>query len=336
MRSMPSRAAVTTRRMMSPGHWQCRVSTGAIRACRGKSRVSVAARAIGASESVSLTTSRTGGLVVIEEDARMRDRVREAAARAAAERNAVDEHVLREEWIERRIECAVKEDDFEVAKALVEERRRREGELSPSAALAAALGRRLRDPNDEDAETICADVVQLGDRRLVPTLLRALCVVDDDRESAAQAIEHALWMLWQKSGNSHYDARLLDGIRAMSIDPDGLPMARDIFTEIVEAKPEFAEAHNKRATTLYLMQLYDLSIKDCENVLILNPQHFGAHSEKGLCYLAMHEYKLALESFEAALRINPRMEHVKRYRESLKTMIDRCETKQFPKTETEE
>ena len=113
-------------------------------------------------------------------------------------------------------------------------------------------------------------------------------------------------------------------------------MARDIFTEIVEAKPEFAEAHNKRATTLYLMQLYDLSIKDCENVLILNPQHFGAHSEKGLCYLAMHEYKLALESFEAALRINPRMEHVKRYRESLKTMIDRCETKQFPKTETEE
>lgn len=273
---------------------------------------------------------------MIEEDARMRDRVREAAARAAAERNAVDEHVLREEWIERRIECAVKEDDFEVAKALVEERRRREGELSPSAALAAALGRRLRDPNDEDAETICADVVQLGDRRLVPTLLRALCVVDDDRESAAQAIEHALWMLWQKSGNSHYDARLLDGIRAMSIDPDGLPMARDIFTEIVEAKPEFAEAHNKRATTLYLMQLYDLSIKDCENVLILNPQHFGAHSEKGLCYLAMHEYKLALESFEAALRINPRMEHVKRYRESLKTMIDRCEMKQFPKTETEE
>ena len=126
----------------------------------------------------------------------------------------MDEHVLREEWIERRIECAVKEDDFEVAKALVEERRRREGELSPSAALAAALGRRLRDPNDEDAETICADVVQLGDRRLVPTLLRALCVVDDDRESAAQAIEHALWMLWQKSGNSHYDARLLDGIRA--------------------------------------------------------------------------------------------------------------------------
>ena len=48
---------------------------------------------------------------MIEEDARMRNRVREAAARAAAERNAVDEHVLREEWIERRIECAVKDDD---------------------------------------------------------------------------------------------------------------------------------------------------------------------------------------------------------------------------------
>jgi len=327
----PHAVTARARRMTSPGQSSaCRVSARGMRCGVAPARECVAARALRASEYALAMTSRARGLVVIEEDARMRDRVREAAARIGAEANAVDEHVLREEWIERRIECAVAEDDFELAKTLVEERRRREGELSPSAALAAALGRRLRDPNDEDAETICADIVQLGDRRLVPTLLRALCVVDAERESAAQAIEHALWMLWQKSGNSHYDARLLDGIRAMSIDPDGLPMARDIFTEIVEAKPDFAEAHNKRATTFYLMQLYDLSIRDCDNVLLLNPQHFGAHSGKGLCYLAMHEYKLALESFEAALMINPRMEHVGRYRESLKTMIDRCEAKQFP------
>ena len=176
---------------------------------------------------------------MIEEDGRMRERVEDAARRLAREANAVDEHVLNEELAERRIACAVEQDDFESAQNLVEERKRKEQELSPSTALAVALARRLREPNAEDTEVICADVVQLGDRRLVPALLRALCVVSDEHESAAQAIEHALWMLWQKSGNSHYDARLLDGIRAMSIVPDWLPMARDIFSEIMSRIKNF-------------------------------------------------------------------------------------------------
>ena len=294
-----------------------------------RARRAAVTRALRDAETNAGVRDRRPGLVVIEEDGRMRERVEDAARRLAREANAVDEHVLNEELAERRIACAVEQDDFESAQNLVEERKRKEQELSPSTALAVALARRLREPNAEDTEVICADVVQLGDRRLVPALLRALCVVSDEHESAAQAIEHALWMLWQKSGNSHYDARLLDGIRAMSIVPDGFPMARDIFSEIVEAKPDFAEAHNKRATALYLMQLYDLSIKDCDNVLKLNPQHFGAHSGKGLCYLALHQYQNALDSFEAALRINPRMVHVRRYRESLKTMIDRVESKRL-------
>ena len=45
---------------------------------------------------------------------------------------------------------------------------------------------------------ICEDVVQLGDRRVVPSLLRALCTVDDANEDAAKAIEQALWSLWQR------------------------------------------------------------------------------------------------------------------------------------------
>ena len=266
-------------------------------------------------------------LVVIEHDARMRERVSNAARVQSATPNRVDEFVLHEELTERKIAWAVRANDFELAKALKEEGARREQELSPSAQLAAALARRLRDPNSAETEVICADIVQLGDRRLVPSLLRALCTVDADNEAVSQAIEHAIWMLWQKSGNLHYDARLLDGIRAMSIVPDGLPMARDIFTEIMDADPGFAEAHNKRATVNYLMQLYDLSIKDCENVLILNPQHFGAHSGKGLCHLALHQYQDALNSFENALLVNPKMEHVQRYKESLQSMLEKSQRK---------
>ena len=49
---------------------------------------------------------------MIEEDGRMRERVEDAARRLAREANAVDEHVLNEELAERRIACAVEQDDF--------------------------------------------------------------------------------------------------------------------------------------------------------------------------------------------------------------------------------
>jgi len=247
-----------------------------------------------------------------------------AASRARErERNVVDEYLLNEELAVRVIESAIKEENYTHAKDVVEERRRKERELSPSAALALALARRLRDPNDNETTVICEDIVQLGDRRVIPSLLRALCTVDDAHEEGAKAVEQALWSLWQRSGDSTCDQRLNEGIAAMGVVPDGLPLARDIFTEIIIAKPEFAEAHNKRATANYLMQLYDESIKDCANTLKLNPFHFGAHSGKGLCHLALHQYEDALRCFEDALRVNPRMEHVKRYRTSLTAMLER-------------
>ncbi len=253
----------------------------------------------------------------------LNEKVERAAAEARAATNAVDEFLLNEELAERKIACAIEEENYKVAKSIKEERARKERELSPSAALAAALARRLREPNGEETVVICEDVVQLGDRRVVPSLLRALCTVDDANEDAAKAIEQALWSLWQRSGDTAVDNRLNEGINAMGVVPDGLPVARDIFTEIIIAKPEFAEAHNKRATANYLMQLYNESIKDCVNTLKLNPFHFGAHSGKGLCHLALHQYEDALRCFEDALRVNPRMEHVQRYRSSLTAMLER-------------
>ena len=70
-------------------------------------------------------------LVVIEHDARMRERVLDAAQMQSATPNRVDEFVLNEELTERKIACAVRGDDFELAKALKEEGARREPELSP-------------------------------------------------------------------------------------------------------------------------------------------------------------------------------------------------------------
>ncbi len=86
--------------------------------------------------------------------------------------------------------------------------------------------------------------------------------------------------------------------------------AVETFTRITERQPDFAEGWNKRATAYYLMGDYDQSLKDCDEVIKRNPQHFGALSGYGLIYVRRGELERALEYFQRALEINPNLESV--------------------------
>ena len=48
-------------------------------------------------------------------------------------------------------------------------------------------------------------------------------------------------------------------------------LAQKEFENLVVDYPEFAEAHNKLATVLYLQRKYNESIKECEITLKMNP-----------------------------------------------------------------
>jgi tetratricopeptide (TPR) repeat protein len=104
------------------------------------------------------------------------------------------------------------------------------------------------------------------------------------------------------------DALLKSGIQQMEQGRMGL--AVETFTRITERAPDFAEGWNKRATAYYLMGDYDQSLKDCDEVIKRNPQHFGALSGYGLIYIKRGELERALEYFEKALDINPNLESV--------------------------
>jgi tetratricopeptide (TPR) repeat protein len=94
-----------------------------------------------------------------------------------------------------------------------------------------------------------------------------------------------------------------------------------IFTEVIEMAPEFAEGYNKRATTYYLMQEYEKSIRDCDQTIALNPVHFGALSGAGLCYLGLRNLPKALDYFERAVAVNPNMPPIQRYVEDIKKFL---------------
>src|SRR5256885_993429 len=95
------------------------------------------------------------------------------------------------------------------------------------------------------------------------------------------------------------------------------------FTRVIELKPGFAEGWNKRATAYFLAGEYRRSLKDCDEVIKRNPQHFGVLSGFGQIYLQLDQPEKALEYFRRALAVNPNLEGVLGLAERLDSMIAR-------------
>ncbi|HEY7492652.1 MAG TPA: tetratricopeptide repeat protein [Candidatus Tectomicrobia bacterium] len=174
----------------------------------------------------------------------------------------------------------------------------------------------LQNGNTAERRQAAEVLARLGEPRAIPPLARALR--DPDQLVRAMA-EQALWSIWHHSGKAEVDARLQDGI--IEMQRGALERAVAIFTEVIELAPDFAEGYNKRATTYYMMQEYEQSIRDCEKTIALNPIHFGALSGTGLNYLGLREPRKALEYFERALEANPNMPQIQAYIEAIRKFL---------------
>ena len=175
----------------------------------------------------------------------------------------------------------------------------------------------LADPADADARrraaTTLADSGTMAD---VSALLGALRDVDARVRGLA---EHALWQIWSRSGDDEVDHLLRAGVSEMQ---HGLfDAAIDTFSEIIRRRPEFAEGWNKRATAYYLVGEYRKSAADCDEVLKLNPTHFGALSGYGMIWLRLDEPARALERLEQALAVNPNLDSVRETVDELRAML---------------
>jgi tetratricopeptide (TPR) repeat protein len=117
--------------------------------------------------------------------------------------------------------------------------------------------------------------------------------------------EQGLWLLWSRSGNAEIDRLMALGSQAMQAGRHS--EAIGVFSRIIEARPEFAEGWNRRATVYYLAGQYDKSIADCHEVLKRNPRHFGALSGMGQIHVQLEDYENALRWYRRALEVNPNM-----------------------------
>jgi tetratricopeptide (TPR) repeat protein len=164
----------------------------------------------------------------------------------------------------------------------------------------------LQGLSHHDAQVRRDAVLWLGERGAMEDLGALAEALRDENSEVRIVAEAALVQLWSRPGDQRVGALFNSGVKQMS--EGRLALAVETFSKIVELEPDFAEGWNKRATVYYLLGNYELSLKDCDEVIQRNPFHFGALSGYGLIYMRLGKLEQALEYFERALEVNPNLE----------------------------
>ena len=89
---------------------------------------------------------------------------------------------------------------------------------------------------------------------------------------------------------------------------------------LVDARPEWSEAWNKRATAHWLMGNFPASLADICETVKREPRHFGAYSGLGMIRAEMGENARAVAAFELARKWNPHIVGIDSEIERLKAM----------------
>jgi len=123
-------------------------------------------------------------------------------------------------------------------------------------------------------------------------------------------IEQKIWEIWSTHPNDQkLTERLAEGSKL--VRNNQLSKAFNIFTEVINLDPKWAESWNKRATLLYIVGDYKASQKDIDKVLGLEKRHFGALAGQGLVNIKLENYEKAIESYKKAQEIYPTMQSPK-------------------------
>ncbi len=162
----------------------------------------------------------------------------------------------------------------------------------------------------------CTLLAKVGKQEDLPFLLSHLF---DEDERIRGTAETAIWAIWSRSGDAATDRLFERGVEQMR--EGRLRDAVDIFNRVIAMRPGFTEAWNKRATVYFLLGEDELSLKDCDEVLKRNPQHFGVLAGYGQIFLRKGELQRALDYFEQALAINPNMAGVQASIDALREIM---------------
>lgn len=169
----------------------------------------------------------------------------------------------------------------------------------PLVAVAVALAALCGVPSDGAAQEN-ADIAAPARQDDLESLFTELRAADED---SAQIIVQRITGIWSHSGSASIDLLLERGKQALEDSNYGV--AVEHFGAAIDHAPDFAEAYNGRAAAFFQMQEFGLSVADIQQVLVLNPRHFGALEGLGKILLELGDLENALIAFREAQALNP-------------------------------
>ena len=151
------------------------------------------------------------------------------------------------------------------------------------------------------SDPVVADQSDPGLDRLFEELQRTGDAAEADR------LTNEIWQRWvAHDSDQRADELMRSGMGLMNRGL--LAQAEQVFSTLIDARPDFAEAWNKRATIRFLRGDDAGSRQDIIRVIDLEPRHFGALSGLGMIHMRTGDLQAALQAFEAALRVNPHLD----------------------------
>lgn len=130
----------------------------------------------------------------------------------------------------------------------------------------------------------------------------------DPAQDRWMRIERQILNAWGQSGSASVDYLFQRGEAALQAGQAA--EAIDHFSAVLDYAPDFAEAWNGRATAYFLANRIGQSLADIEQVLRLNPRHFGALAGLGIILEQLERPEEALEAYRASLAIHPHQQQV--------------------------
>lgn len=119
----------------------------------------------------------------------------------------------------------------------------------------------------------------------------------------AREISDRIRIEWQDSGSASIN--LLMQWATKALEADRKATALDIFDQVIYLSPQYVEGWNQRATLHFRMGNYRKSMSDINQVLAIEPRHFGALAGMAAILASAGKDELALRAWAQFLEIYP-------------------------------
>ena len=148
-------------------------------------------------------------------------------------------------------------------------------------------------------------------------LLDRLAQASSNQE--AENIRRKIWVQWIYDIPNNFKPKL--EIALDKFYNRNLKSAEEVFSELLQERPLYMEGWNKRATIRFMRGNLNGSLSDIDEVLALEPRHFGALSGLAMISVNQKKYNQALSTYRKLKKIDPNNSDANRFIPMLESLI---------------